>query len=223
MAKTCAELISTIRARAGRSRDTQLITASFVLDALNEAQLEIVRRTPGLLALDASSTTDLQLATNDTEKDLSSLNPAHIQKIWILNGDDTRRGGLGYRPKGEFFADYIPVSEESAAGPTEYTRQGTKIVFNCPVGSDYNELYLRIDYTKWATAFPSVTSDATSDITDADKGLILFALAEVYDEIALTNPKLEAKALKTRALFEKWLDGFQDYNQVQIEELHEGD
>lgn len=301
MAKTGAELITTIRLRSGRSNDSILITETFALDALNEAQLHIVRKTPRLIGLDKSDTTtyridrwsttavDVTVAVrastgvvtltaadhglevgdiatvadveNDTDfdgnfeilsvsdddityfqnlaaddgvgatfgtivqlaakptYDISTLAPAHIGGIWILNGAGTRQAGLKYRPLDEFRAKYIPVSEESISEPTEYTRQGDNIIFNCPISRDYQGLNLRIDYTAWATDLAN--GDTASEITGADKGLILFALAEIYDELALGQPQFESKALKTRVLFNNWLDEFQDYNTMLFEELYE--
>jgi hypothetical protein len=151
--------------------------------------------------------------------DISTLNPAHISGIWLMNGASTRQEGLRYRPLPEFQAKYIPVSEQSESEPVTYTRQGSNIIFNCPISSDYAGLKLKIDYTGWATAFASVGSTATSDIDNSDKGLILFALAEVYDELALAEPQFETKALKTRALYQQWLAEYNDYNQLCIEDL----
>lgn len=291
-------LIDTVRARAGRSNDSVLITEAFVLDALNEAQLHIVRKMPRQLDLDKSDRTTYRISSAKTvaiggcarssnvvtvttsaihymmvdqkvlledvdsgsetnafsgehtivsvpttttftiaqtgadESNLaagtatafsipiSTLNPAHIGGIWILNGGDTRQSGIKYKPLKEFRREYIPVEEESTDEWTYYTRQGSHLIFNCPLGSDYNGLYLRIDYTDWATALANNNS-TDSDMENSDKGLILFALAEVYDEIALSVPKFEAKALKTRALFNNWLLGYQDYNDMCLETLYD--
>jgi hypothetical protein len=295
VAKTGAQLITTTRLRAACQNDSVLITAAFTLDALNEAQLKIIRETPRQIDLDKSDTTTYQISTDDTSFDLSTLNPAHISGIWIQNGADTRKAGLKYRPLADFRAKYEPIAQESESEPIEYTRQGNTIYFNCPVESDYDALYLRIDYTDWAkdlvnltvaiggaarssnvvtvttsaahgfvagetavladvdsgsesTAFsgshtvvaaPSTTTftfaqtgndesnlaagtaSQTSELSNADKGLILFALAEIYDELALGQPKFENKALKTRVLFDKWLVEYQSYNDMCIEELYE--
>lgn len=162
--------------------------------------------------------TIVKLAAKPTY-DISTIAPAHIGGIWILNGASTRQAGLKYRPLDDFRAKYIPVSEESISEPTEYTRQGDNIIFNCPIERDYQGLNLRIDYTAWATDLANDTT--ASEITGADKGLILFSLAEIYDELALGQPQFESKALKTRILFDKWLEEFQDYNTMLFEELYE--
>lgn len=302
MAKTGAELVTALRLRSGRSNDSTLITTDFVLLALNEAQLKIVREIPRLIGLDKSDTTtyridrwstddvDVTVAVrtskgvvtltasghglevgdiakvadveNDTDfdgqfeilsvssndityfqnlvadngvgatfgtitklaakptYDISTLDPAHIGGIWILNGASTRRAGLRYRPLPEFRAKYMPIAQESASEPTEYTRQGNNIIFNCPIARDYQGLNLRIDYTDWAT---DLADDGTaSEISNSDKGLILFALAEIFDELALGQPHFESKALKTRVLFDKWLGEYKDYQEMVLEELYDG-
>ena len=163
--------------------------------------------------------TVVQLAAKPTY-DISTLDPAHIGGIWILNGASTRQAGLKYRPLEYFRNKYEPVYEESPSEPTEYTRQGDNIIFNCPIARDYQGLNLRIDYTAWATALAN--GAVASEITGADKGLILFSLAEIYDELALGMPRFESKALKTRVLFNNWLEEYQQYNEMCLEELYDG-
>lgn len=150
--------------------------------------------------------------------DISTLDPAHIDKIWLLNGSDTRPGGMEYMPKDKFFAKYIPVALQAESEPWIYTRFGDYLYFNCPFSSDYAGLQIRIDYTAWATA---LTAALTSDLSNSDKGLTLFALAECYDAIALSVPGVEMKAIKTRAMFNDWLEEYQNYNDLCIEELYE--
>lgn len=152
--------------------------------------------------------------------DISTLNPAHISGIWILNGASTRQEGLDYLPLAEFRKKYIPVSEESDSEPVAYTRQGDNIIFNCPIARDYQGLNLKIDYTAWATALTN-SSESTSELANSDKGLILYSLAEIYNELALAMPRFETKALKTKILFDKWLEEYRDYNDMCLEELYE--
>ncbi len=151
--------------------------------------------------------------------DISTLDPAHIGGIWILNGEETRQAGLRYLPLPEFRAKYILVAEQPGVEPDEYTRQGDNIIFNCPIPSEYAGLRLKIDYTAFATDLADGV--VASEITNADKGLLLFALAEIYDEIALAQPRFESKALKTRVLFSRWLEEFQDYQEMLTEELYD--
>jgi len=297
---TGAALVTAVKQRSARTNDTALITTAFVLSALNEAQVSIVRRLPRITALDKSDkttyavdrwsttataatvvsrtdqvvtltaaghglavgdiatvadvedTTDfsgtfeiLSVATNDVTYyqnladdagatatfgtivkladkptiDISTLNPSHIGGLWLLNDDQTRRQGIEYVPLGKFQAKYIRVAEEGEGEPTEYTRQGDTIILNRPVSRDYQGLRYKIDYTAWATDLANGTT--ASELPLSDKGLKLFALAEVFDTLALTIPRFEAKALKARALYQSWLDEYSDYQEMLIEELYQ--
>ncbi len=288
-----------MRQRSARTNDTALITVAFVLAALNEAQVSIVRRLPRITALDSSDkttysvdrwstdtvtptvvsrsdqivtltaashglavgdiatvadvedTTDfsgtfeiLSVVSNDVTYyqnkaddaggsatfgtivktadkptlNIATLNPAHIGGIWLLNDDQTRRGGIRYVPWLDFQHKHIRVAEQPPGEPTEYTRKGNTLYFDRPVSRDYQGLRYKIDYTAWAT---DLADDSTaSELPLSDKGLKLFALAEVFDELALTNSLLETKALKTRVLYQSWLDEWSDYQEMLIEELY---
>ena len=65
------------------------------------------------------------------------------------------------------------------------------------------------------------TASLVSELSRSNEGLILFALSRVYDAIALAQPMFESKALKTRVLFNNWLDEYIDWNEFQLEELYE--
>ena len=126
--------------------------------------------------------------------------------------------GIRYVPWLEFQHRYIRVAEEDPGEPTEYTRKGDTLYFNRPVNRDYQGLRYKIDYTSWPTDLAN--GAVASELPLSDKGLKLFALAEVFDELALTNPRLETKALKTRALYNSWLDEYTDYQEMLLEELY---
>lgn len=299
--KTGAQLVTAVRQQAARTNDTVLITETFVLEALNEAQLHIVRMTPRIVDLDKSDQTTyrvtrwtttatavtvtvrastgvvtltaaghdlevgdiatvadvenntdfsgqfeiLSVASNDityfqnkvadtgvgatfgtivklagkASLDISTLNPAHIGGLWLLNGSETRRRGLHYRELTDFRGKYILTAETAPSEPTEYTRQGSTLLFNRPVSSDYMGLRFKIDYTAFATDL--LNGAVASELPDSNKGLILFALAETYDKMALSMPQFETKAIKTRVLFNSWLDGWRDYQEMLIEELYD--
>lgn len=217
--KTGANLIIAVRQQAARTNDSVLITETFVLEALNEAQLHIVRKLPRIVALDKQDITTYTISTDDVSFDISTLDPAHIGGIWILNGASTRKQGLRYRSLEVFRRKYTPIANESASEPTEYTRQGNTIYFNRPVSSDYDSLNLHIDYTKWATDLAN--GAVASELPLSNKGLILFALAECYDAMALSQPHFESKALKTRVLFDRWFEGYASYQEMLIEELYD--
>ena len=296
--KTGANLIIAVRQEVARASDSVLITETFVLDALNNAQIDIVRRTPRLIAMDKDDKTTYQVSSAKTvaisglarssnvvtattseahlclvgqkvtltdvdsgsetnafageftiasvpttttftysqtgadESNLAAgtsnaysfytgtLDPAHIGGIWILNGSSTRKAGVRHRPLPEFNRKWFPVAEEGDSEPWEYARRGKHILWNCPVGSDYNALYLHLEYTSWATDLADDTT--ASELERSNRGLILYAKAECYDAMAVAMPRFEAAALKTRTLYEKWLREYQDENELALEELYNG-
>ena len=57
MAQTCAEMIDEVKRRCGRTDDAVLITDDQVTTWFNEAQVDIVDRTPGLHAVTFKNTT----------------------------------------------------------------------------------------------------------------------------------------------------------------------
>ena len=135
-----------------------------------------------------------------------------------MNGGATRQEGLKYRELGGFRRKYIPLSNEPPSEPYEYTRMGENILFNCPISRDYQGLNFKIDYTAKPTDL--LNGAVASELPDSNKGLILYALADVYDEIALSQPKFENKALKTRVLFDRWLDDYMNTQEMLIEEQY---
>ncbi len=298
--KSGANLIIAVRQQAARTNDIVLITETFVLEALNEAQVHIVRELPRIVALDKSDTTSFRIDRWSTDAvtiisatrastgivtvsatahglevgdiatvastsgaatsfngtfevltvadvntftyfsnladeaattlgtvtklaakptlDISTLDPAHIGGLWILNGATTRKRGLRYRSLEDFRRKYEPVSSQAPSEPDEYTRQANTLTYNRPVGSDFMGLQLRMDYTAWAT---DLANDGTaSELPLSNKGLILFALAECYDALALAQPHFESKALKTRVLFNAWFEEYASYQEMLIEELY---
>jgi hypothetical protein len=221
MANTqAATLIANVRARAGRSNDTTLITPQFVLDALNEGQSEIVLRVPRQIDMDKTDETTYTISTNDLGFDITTLDPAHIGDIWILNGSDTRRQGLKYMPLTQFRDRFLPVSEIGTGEPRIYSRQGNNILFNVPVSEDLNGLNLKIDYTKKATDFPNITSTAQSELSNSNNVLTFFALATCYDAMSSSVPRFTTNALKAWADYEKWLLRYRDDNEMKLEGLY---
>jgi hypothetical protein len=221
MANTQAvTLISNVRARAGRTNDSSLITPQFVLDALNKAQTEIVNRVPRQIDLDKTDDSTYAISTGDTGFDITTLNPMHIGHIWILNGGDTRRKGLQYMPLLQFRKNFIPVSEQSPDEPWIFSRQGNEILFNVPVSPAFDGLSLKIDYTKKPTDFPNITSTATSVLSDSNEILTFFALATCFDAMASSVPRFTTNALKAWADYEKWLLRYRDDNDMKLEGLY---
>lgn len=223
MAKTCAQLITRVRQLIGRSGNVNdtLSIDDIILDALNEAQINIVRKIPNIMELQVKDTTTLDAVTDQYEYDLADFDPAiaHLSNVWIMDGTSSVR--LRYREKDEFDRRWPDVSAESASMPQYYTRRGNKIEFDCPVVSDYNGYAIRVDYCKWAADFASAASTATSELIQADQGLILFAWSESLRVLAKGNTSLIAVANEKKMLFNEWLDEYSDYHDLATEDLTE--
>jgi hypothetical protein len=223
MAKTCTQLISRVKQLIGRSGNVNstLSIDEIILDALNEAQVFIVRRIPNIMELQVKDTATLDTVTDQYEYDLSDFDPkiAHLMNVWIMDGTSSRR--LRYKHKDDFDKFYPDVSAIAAAMPAYYTRRGNKIEFDCPVSSDYNGKDIRIDYCKWAAEFTSVDSTEPSELAQADQGLILFAWNEALRVLAKGNTSLLAVANEKKMLFNEWLDEYADYHDMQTEDLTE--
>ena len=223
MAKTCTELITRIKELVGRNGNvsSSISLDDIILDALNNAQLHIVRKVPNILELQVKDTGTLACVTDQYEYSLAGFDPAiaHLSEVWIMDGTDSRR--LRYRHKADFDRKYPDVSEIASGMPGWYTRRGNKIEFNCPVASNYSTYPIRVDYCKWAAEFASTTSTEVSRIQQSDKGLILFAWAETLNAIAKGNTTLIGIATQKKLLFDEWMEEFADYHDMQLEEIVE--
>lgn len=215
-----ATLISNVRARVGRTNDTALITAQFVLDALNEAQQEIVLRVPRQIDMDKTDESTYTVSTDDIEFDISTLDPAHVGHIWILNGGDTRRRGLQYMPLPQFRLNFMPVSEQATSEPWIFSRQGDNILFNRPIESSLDGLSLKIDFTDKPTDFASTSSTAVSELSGSNNILTFYALATCFDAMAVSVARFQVNALKAWADYEKWLLRYRDDNDMKLEGLY---
>lgn len=223
MAKTCAELITRVRQLVGRTTNlnTTLDLDDIILEALNEAQRQIVRKMPHIIELQVKDTTTLNTVTGQYSYSLSGFTYpiAHISNIWILDGTSSQR--LHYLDKNDFDVRWPDVSAVSSGLPKYYTRRGNAIEFNCPISSAYNGKDIRVDYCKWAADFEDTSSSATSEIEKADYGLILFAWAEALRVIAKGNAAMVAIAEERFKTFVQWFNNFKSYHNMQIEELVE--
>jgi len=220
MAKTCADMITRVKALIGRSTASGTLSLDpIILDELNEAQLEIVRRSPRLTDLQVKDITTLDAATDTYSYDISSstftIPIAHLRDVWVMDGEDSQ--WLRFMDRHEFDRRYPSVSDIASALPDFYTRRGDTIEFNCPIKSDYNGNAIRVDYCKWATPFASTDSTEASDLVDADKGLILFAVAGTLRTIAKGDTRMLQRATIERGYFEDWLGKYQAYHDIMTE------
>ena len=90
-----------------------------------------------------------------------------------------------------------------------WTRRGGNIEIAPRPSSDYDGLALRVEGTRYAAGF-SVDSTEVSDISNADKGLIYYGVAESYGEMGDEN---KSAIWKTKWL--NWLDQYKsDYAKI---------
>jgi hypothetical protein len=213
-------MIDRILYLVGRKTTTSALPLNeIILDALNEAQVKIVRRCPQILEMQISDITSHNATTSQYRYSIALFNPgvAHLQRIWVLNGTSTQE--VIFMEKDRFDRNYPAISSIDAGFPDYYTLRGQNVDFSCPFASDYNALDLRFDYCKWATPFASVSSTATSSILTADRGLMLWAESVAWDAIGIGNSILRQLAKVREADFKSWLNEFSNYHEMQTEEL----
>ena len=223
MAKTCVELIARVKQLVGRSTNlnSTLDLDTIILDALNEAQIQIVRKLSHILELQVKDVTSLVTVLDQYEYDLSDIDipVAHLSQVWILDGESSQR--LTYINKDTFDKRWPDVSVIASGLPKYYTRRGNTIEFNCPVSSDYAAKAIRVDYCKWAAEFESITADEESELINADYGLILFAWSEALRVLAKGNTAILRVADEKLLMFSEWFNTYKSYYSMQIEELAE--
>lgn len=149
--------------------------------------------------------------------DLSTLSVKafSVHDLWILNGSSTRPGGLEYVSRKNFDNRYGPIGVRGEGEPKYYTRRGQKLIFDSPISSTYSGLPIRVDYTKYPT---DLANDSTvSILRDSDKGLIWFALAEVFEAISFSQTSFQLKAQRARQTYSDWLDDYVEAVEIQTE------
>ena len=165
-------MIAEVKEALGRTGDTTVLTDARVNRWLNEAQRIITKECPGLLGLDVSDTT-ITMVTDTFEYDFPTTKEVcHPIALFVIDGTNSYR--LKYLPKDEFDIDYLDMSSSDVANgkPECWTQKNYKIHIGPKPSSDYNTKSLRFDYT----AYPDdIATDDTSDLTDADEGLLMYA------------------------------------------------
>jgi hypothetical protein len=213
--KTCAVLIARIKQLVGRNiTSPNLSLDEIILDALNDAQVRIVRDVPNIMELQVKNTT-LSTILNTYSYSFAAFNPpvAHLQNVWILNGLQSQL--IRFKDREDFDLKTPDVSAQNAGFPAKWTRRGNAIEFSCPISAEYVGLSIRADYCKWATPFPSTISTATSELVNSDEGLIYFGWAKAIEVIHKDNPNLYREKL---AMFESWLEDYSEYHDLSSQE-----
>ncbi|TSA52230.1 MAG: hypothetical protein D4R45_07280 [Planctomycetaceae bacterium] len=205
MANTVTQNVTEVQALCGRENDDVLITTARVVSFLNFAQDRIIRRCPGHIDLetkDADAITLVASTFSYSFAGLSSPSVAYPLRLFYMNGTASKM--LNYKDTDEFDEDYPSPSDGATGIPEIWTRRGYTVeIYPIPSSSEAGD-YLRLDYTGKPTAFSTGSMTATCSMTDADEGLIFFALSEAFSAIG----GKDQDAAKYRAKFEDWLEGY---------------
>lgn len=214
MALSVSELIDEVQTLVGRPDDVDpiLITPARIVRWLNEAQLDIVDKCTGHLDLEHKHVTAVALAAGTFSYSITSISPTvrHLLKVFYLDGASSKM--LNYRDTEEFDRDYPSPSNLATGIPSKWTRRANAIeVYAVPTSAEAGK-YLRLDYTKKPTMFTTSSLSATCDMSDADTGLIYYAVAEAFraiggDKIVEAN-NYRNIALKTGWYYD-WLEEYQ--------------
>jgi hypothetical protein len=211
-ALTGAELIDEVRALTGREDDTVLCTTTRINRWLNEAQEAVIDSCPGLPCRHIEDLSAWYCVSTSNTHNLSDLAdgtypPAHIETIWYRNG--TSSFLMDFMPADEFDERYPDPSNYTATQPKSWTRKGQQVhVAPWPssdwiaaAAGDETGTY-RVVYTAYAQDFTPNDTD-TSDLSQADKGLILYSVAEAWGAIGI-----EEKRILWKSKFREWLDEY---------------
>ena len=201
---TLSELITEVQALTGREGDTVLITSARVIRWLNEAQNKIINRCYGHLDLETKKADAIELVADTYSYDFSSISPAihYLLHAYWIDGSASRE--LDYLDTDKFDEEYPSPSDLATGIPTEFTRRGSTIeIYPVPTSGEAGK-YIRLDYTKKPTAFSSDDTTATCDMSDADQGLIYYAVSEAW--AAVGNKEQESITWKNRFL--DWLESY---------------
>jgi hypothetical protein len=222
MAKYAEELITEVRTRCGRTNDDILISESRVLDWLNEAQGDIVDNCPGLSCVDMiSKSWDI---SHDTKRystaDLTDINDdftlgaAFITGVWFIDGNQSVK--LTYLPIDQLDQQYPDLtSTDWNQGNTSVwtlrgsTSNGLVEIHPACVSADSTKK-LQATGTWYAKDFTGVDSTEVSDLSNADQGLIYYALKESW--AAIGEARGDSEAGKYEAKYNAWLDGYKQRN-----------
>ena len=214
MALTGAQLADEVQVSVGRTTSSEpLITNARVTLWLNEAQLKIAEECIGLESLSFKNTTSLdtsvQLKYSITDITVTDTTEK-VNRIWYvgyLDGDESIE--LNWMFPDEFDEEYPDPTHSDIPKdrPTHWTRRGGYIEMFPLCLTEYCNKNLRFDGDFYPREF--TTEDASySDLSNADKGLKLYAIAEAWG--AIGN---ETKSLIWRKKFDMWLDDFKADNE----------
>jgi len=194
---TGAELVDEVQALVGRTGDTALCDDTRCTRWLNEAQKEVVEKVPGIHNMVFKNTTSVDTTvvlsyalTDWTVGDATTQSPCHIFNVTYLDGNESVP--LKYTHIDvwdEEFPD--PTHSDVPVGiPQRWTRRGNAIEMIPLCATAYCDADIRLDGDFYAEDLTTNTT-SPSDISGADQGLILYAVAQAWgaigDEVKAKN------------------------------------
>lgn len=214
---TGAELVDEVQELVGRSDNPVLVDNTRCTRWLNEGQEEIVNKTPGLICREVRDATTFYCISDTVEYSFASfcsgLKVCHPLQLKYINGNESY--DMSYMPQDEFDEEYPDPthSDYSPQKPVNWTRKGNSVFVAPRPSSDYIAAaagdttgVFKFWYTAYAEDFTTDDADE-SDITRADKGLILYGVAEAWGAIGE-----EGRRLVWKRKFDEWLEDYQAKN-----------
>lgn len=214
MALTGEELTDEVQALLGRTNDTVLCTDARITRWLNEAQDEIAEECPDLLCLafDVTEshtcvTTSVSYAIGDLSvNDPTAAAACHIHDVFYMDGQNSYR--LKYTHLDVFDEQYVDITHTDylRERPYRWTRRGQNIDMYPLTDSGYSGDGLRFTGTRYCEDFTTNDSGA-SDLSKADDGLIMYAVARGWQAIGK-----EEKKILWDSDFSRWLNDYREKN-----------
>lgn len=222
MSLCCASMVIEVGDLVGRTPSTDpLITSARVMRWFNEAQREIVKKTPGLPHLSTINNTSLDFSSGTSRYSIGDItNPftdttegglCYLFNVWYQNGLKTVK--LHYVHTDEFDMEFpdITHSDFPADKPLYWTRRGSKIETFPRCATSYEGYPLMVSGTWYARDFSAADTTRLSDISGIDQGLIYYAIAEAWgaigDDAKAASYKLKFSNPSNEGGFlEKWKD-----------------
>ena len=221
MSLTGSELVDEIQTLVGRVSTDPLVDDTRCTRWLNEAQREIADACPGLKTLTFKNTTSIDTTqklqydlTDITFGDSTRCQLNRVFEIFYLDGNESVH--LNFTHVDEFDKEWPDPthSDYSPDKPNRWTRRGNKIEIFPLSACSYCNKDLRFNGDFYAEDFTTNDTD-TSDISNADDGLIFYATGEAWDVIG--GETGNAESLKYKAKFLNWLENYKTKNETLYE------
>lgn len=201
---TLTQLIAEVQSLTGRTGDTVLITSARVVRFLNEAQADIAKTCPGHIDLEVSDSDAITLVAGTYSYSFASLSPTVLYPMRAFYMDGMQSQELEYVDTDEFDNEYPSPADMTPGVPTYFTRRASSIeVYPVPTSADAGK-YIRLVYTKKPTDFTTSTLTATCDMSDADQGLIYYAISEALAAIG----NKDSESINWRQRYAAWLETY---------------